>query len=332
MTSDTITIARSYGPVLTKRIGSGTVQACDSAKHFDLFTRTVTGLGDVEELLQILLARPDCAIVRGQIADPIRVRGVRRLLHADPQTREPASLSEAPRCWLALDYDNLPTPGGFDLTDLSECARLARVRLPAAFHRATCVVQATGQHAVNGAHLRLWFWLSRAAANLELKTWLKSAPVDHSLFNGAQLVYTAAPLFIGGMVDPVPERLAVLFGAEDVVTVPDPAVLQPPPRHFHPPPPPGHVRASGHAGMVLMTVAASVLRAPVGQRHKTLVLGARRLAELEMAGLVGPDETELLLTKAARGCGLALERDLQNEVDRIFVWARRSGGNDAEPG
>jgi hypothetical protein len=123
------------------------------------------------------------------------------------------------------------------------------------------------------------------------------------------------------MTDPLRERLAVLFGTVDVVAVPDPAALRP--RPFRPPPA-DHVRASGHASMVLMTVAASVLRAPVGQRHKTLIIGARRLAELETAGLLAPAETETLLIKAARGSGLALERDLNDEVGRILAWARRT--------
>jgi hypothetical protein len=325
--ADTITVARSYGPVLTKRLAPGKVQACDNAKRFDLFTRTITGLGDLEELLRTLLSRPDCAVVRGGIADPARTRNVRRLLYASKESGEPASLIDAPRYWLALDFDALPVPPALDLTDLIECGKLARAVLPAAFHAATCLVQATGQHTINGAHLRLWFWLTRATSDFELKVWLRAAPVDHSLFNPAQLVYTAGPLFTDGLADPLPERLAVLFGADDVVAVPDPAVLRPRPSR-PPPPPSGHVHASGHTSMALMTVATSVLRAPVGQRHKTLVLGARRLAELETAGLLAPAETETLLIKAARGCGLALERDLEDEVARILAWARRTTEGD----
>jgi hypothetical protein len=329
--SDTLTVARCRPPlVLTKRIGPGSVQPCDNAKRFDLFGRPIDGLGELEELLRVLLSRPDCAVVRGRIADPARVRSVRRLLYGDPKTGEPPTLLEISRCWLALDFDALPVPARSDLTDLTECGRRARRLLPDAFHNVTCLVQATARHAVHGAHLRLWFWLARTAVGSELKIWLKAAPVDHSLFNAAQLVYTAAPLLTGGLVDPLRERLVVLFGANDVVTVPDPAVLRP--RSSRPPPPADHVRASGHVSMVLMTVATSVLRAPVGQRHKTLVIGARRLAELEQAGLVDTAETETLLIKAARGAGLGLERGLEDEVARIVAWARRTaeGAHDAE--
>jgi hypothetical protein len=322
MTGDTMTIVRCRPPLLlAKRIMPGHVQACDRVKTVDLFVRAVDGLAELEERLRELLDRPDCAVVRGAPADPGRTRNVRRLVFGDPTTGAPASLKAQPRLWLATDFDGLPAPAGLDLTDLSACGKHIRSLLPAAFHQASCIIQATASHLVAaGLYVRTWHWLSRPVSEHELKNWLKGSPADASIFNPAQLVYTARPLF-AGRPDPAPERLVVLFGAEDIVMVPDPAVLAPPLRRFRPPPQPGSVRADAHASLVLAQVATAVLRAPEGQRHKTIVIGARRLAELEQAGLLHPDESASLLSRAARGAGFDDARLL--EVARILGWARR---------
>jgi hypothetical protein len=71
-------------------------------------------------------------------------------------------------------------------------------------------------------------------------------------------------------------------------------------------------------------IASAVMRAPVGKRHHTIVVGARRLAELELHGLVLPAETEELLVRAARSCRLDEDRNAEDEIRKIVTWARRS--------
>ena len=322
--SETVTIVRCRAPlVLAKRIGPGSVQACDNARRFDLFARSVDGLGGLEELLRILASRPDCAVVRGGIADPARVRGVRRLLYPDPNTGEQPTLVERPRRWLPLDIDGLSCPAGIDPADLVDCARHAAAMLPASFRGVSLVVQATASHLVeHGLHLRLWYWLDRPVSGAELKFWLRGTPVDAAVFGAAQLVYTAHPLF-AGVADPLPSRIGVLFGAREEVAVPEPAALVPPPRK--PAPLPDPVHASSYALTTLAVLATRVLTAPRGARHDTLILAARRLAELEHQGLVAPDETERLLIGAAKGAGLEDDRpDYRREVEAILQWARRN--------
>jgi hypothetical protein len=326
--SDAITIVRSYGPRLAKHVMPSRIAGYDNAKRVDLFERGLDGLGDLEELLRhSLAARPDCAVVRGAIADPAHTRRVRRLLYADPQIGEAPTLVERARYWLALDIDSLPGPSGLDPADLVACAKHVAGVLPAAFHNVSLVVQATASHLIDAAlHLRLWFWLSRPTTGAELKFWLRSSPVDAAVFGAAQLIYTAAPLFASGAVDPLPSRLAVLFGAHEEVAVPDPAALvPPPPSRPRPPPPPGDPCAASYAAGALAAIAARVLRAPRGTRHDTIILAARRLAELEHARLVTAEEVEQLLVAAARGAGLEADgRDAEREVGAILAWARRS--------
>lgn len=336
--TDTVTIVRCRpGLFLAKRITSDCIKPYDNAKHVDLLSRQVDGVGDLEELLRLLAPRPRLAVVRGEIVDPAVMRGTRRLLYADPDTGEPASLKPVPRSWLALDVDGIPAPTGLDATDLFSCAKFARAQLPSPFHRASLVAQATASHGIApGLHLRLWCWLSRPALGGELKRWLQGAPVDQSVFGAAQLIYTGSPIFESGAVDPLPERLAVLFGQVDAVAVPDPAALQPPPqRNYQMPPARGDARADGYARNTMALIASAVMRASVGKRHDTIVAGARRFAELEQHGLVLPAETEELLVRAARGCRFDQDRGeaaSEDEIRKIIAWARRSCAIDDQGG
>jgi hypothetical protein len=323
MTADVVTVVRTFGPRLTKRVHpGGLVEGYDQARHFDLFARRVD-LAGLEELLRELELRPDCAVVRGAIADPARTRHVRRLLYPDAATGEAATLAEQPRHWVALDIDGMVAPQGLDPADLLACARVAAASLPAAFRDACVLVQATGSHALApGLHLRLWYWLERPTTGPELKVWLKGRPVDAAIFGACQLIYTARPIFVG-TADPLLERLAVRFGPVEQVPVPEPAALKPPVRP--PPPAPGSIRGASYALATLTSLAVKVLTAPRGSRHDTLLLAAHRMAELESAGLVRPDETDRLLVRAAEGAGLGADgRDVEREVGGILAWARRS--------
>jgi hypothetical protein len=145
--TDTITIVRAHGKRLAKLIrADGTVESYDNAKHFDLFTLHLRDLEAVRGLLQYLLHRPGCAVVRGEIADPYRVQRVRRLLHPDAKTGELPTMREAPRVWLALDVEGVERPLGVAVGDLPACAAETILRLPDVFRGAHCIVAASGSH------------------------------------------------------------------------------------------------------------------------------------------------------------------------------------------
>ena len=111
-TPDTLTVIRARGRRLAKLIrADGTVEGYDDAKHFDLFTVPVQDLAALHRLLRHLLPRADCAVVRGAIADPARVRRVRRLAFFDNCTGDEPTLREVPHRWLALDIEGVDRPG-----------------------------------------------------------------------------------------------------------------------------------------------------------------------------------------------------------------------------
>jgi len=295
-----ITICRARGRRLAKLIRPGAIVAYDNARLFDLHSRPVADLADLHRLLLILADRPDCAVVRGAIADPGRVRAVRRLLHADPATGDPPSLAEVPRQWLAIDCDNVPLAEGTDPRDLGDCARQAIALLPADFHDAGAIVAATAGHGFKpGARLRLWYWLARPLTGAECKRWMAAAPVDPSIFGAATLIYTASPIFADGAADPLPHRMVTLPG-RPVVTPPSAAALAPPPPR---PTPTAWYSTRGGEVRRLAALIRHVATTPEGERHRALYWAACRVGEMAAAGNVSPTSAADALVQAAMAAG-----------------------------
>jgi hypothetical protein len=318
--SDSISVLRARGRRLCKLIGAGgTITDYDSARLYDFATVRVGQLDALAHLLRRLAHRPDCCVVRGDIADPRRTRGLRRLLHHDPVTGDAPTLRDVPRRWLALDIDGLSRPEALAPSDLAGCAGIVIDALPAVFRSARCIVQATASHGVKpGVRLRLWYWLARAVDSDELRRWLRGAPVDHAVFSAAQIIYTAAPLFADAAADPLPERLMLLPGTVDLVSVPAGATLEPP-RRTMPAPSAQTIddRGSSRSGFSALAAAmARVARAPEGLRHLTLLIEAGGLARLVARRIL----TEVAVTEALAGAA-AMAGLPAAEATAAIAWA-----------
>ncbi|WP_372623051.1 hypothetical protein [Falsiroseomonas sp.] len=299
MIGDTVTVVHARGRRLAKTIDpAGVIEPYDNARMVDLHQRHVAGLQDVHMLLHRLLHRPDCCVVRGEILDPARARGVRRLVRRDLESGDEPTLRDVPRRWLALDLDSVPLPAGADPRDLAGCARAVMPLLPGAFGWASCVVQATASHGIKaGARLRLWFWLDRPMTGAEAIRWLRDAPVDRTVFWAAQPIYVAAPIFLAGRRDHLPHRLAVLPG-DDAVHAPPAAYLAQPRR---PPTPP--IRHDADADRRLGALLRMVRRAPEGRRHPILFWAACRAGELARDGHLEELSAAAALADAAMEAG-----------------------------
>jgi hypothetical protein len=309
-----ITLATARAGRLCKvRHADGTVEDYSRAKTFDLATAHAPDLPALATLLRDLSGRRDTCVLRGGIRDPDHARSVRRLVHPDPETGEAPTLRDVPRAWIALDLDSLPLPAGTDPRDLPGCAEAALLALPAAFRTAGCIAFATSGHGFKpGARLRLWFMLSRPLAGAECKRWLRTAPVDRSVFGTAQPIYTAAPLFIG-MHDPLPHRLVVVAGAPRVEV---PELQEPPPAR----PTPHRLRpATWEAATArLAALIYAVRRAPDTQRHPTLFWAACRAGEMVAAGEVEGEAAARALAQAAmEGGGADAVRAALTALDGI---------------
>jgi hypothetical protein len=318
MPPDTLTVIRSRGPRLAKLIREdGTVQGYDDAKHFDLFAVPVPDLAGLHRLLRHLLCRPDCAVVRGAIADPDRVRHVRRLLHADKATGDQPTLRGAPRQWVAIDVEGVDRPVCIPAADLPACAAEAVARLPGAFRGACCIVQASGSHGIKpDIRLRLWYWLNRPATGGELKRWLRNAPADPSVFGAAQPIYTAAPVFVPGIRDHLPQRIVELPG-KPVVAVPsleEPKAPARPATHDRTGLRQGSARADLYVRGALRRAANRI--AGADRRHPAILSEACGLARLVHAGLLTKSAMKSVLWQAAQKAGKVDE----SETDRLVEY------------
>ena len=317
--ADTITILRARGRRLCKTItADGGVRGYDSARTFDMFKLEVSSLDDLHAILADLAGQRDRCVVRGAIADPARTRGVRRLLHADPQTGEQPTLRDVPRRWLALDVDGMPLSKGCDARDLFSCGIGAILSLPAEFHGAACLAQATASHGLKpGMRLRLWCWLSRPTSGVELAQWLRGTPhLDRASFSAAQVVYTASPIFEAG-TDILKTRL-VLVPGPGAARVPPAEALQPPP----PPPPRPRPRLETHASsnyarVALVNAATRIMAAGEGNRHRTILREARSLRRLVDAGAVAEAHARHVIEIAAQHAGKSDDR----EIAGLWAWA-----------
>jgi hypothetical protein len=258
----------------------GTITDYDRPRTYDLLTQPIADLDALHQLLQWLLRRPDCCVVFGAIADPGRTRGVRRLAYPDPDTGAEPTLRAVPRQWCALDMDGIERPGDVPASDIAACAAIAVQRLPAAFRNVRCIVQATAGHGIKpGCRLRLWYSLDRATTGDKLGVWLKDYPVDRCTFRPAQPIYTAAPVFVGRS-DHLPIRI-VLRDGSPCVAVPEPRILEAPPRVALPPAKGRGATSDEDVERFIDGALARVRAAADGQKHHRLRDTARLLGGIQ---------------------------------------------------
>lgn len=315
--TDSLTLVTARHRRLAKMIhADGTIADYDSARTISLSSQPVADLDTLHAVLSRLLGRRDIAVVRGGIADPGMTERVRRLLHADPLTGDTPTLTAIPRSWLALDMDGLERPHGLPADDLEGCAQAAIQSLPAAFHRASCIGQASASHGIKpGIRMRLWFWLSRPTAGSELKRWLQGTATDPAVFGPAQLIYTAAPLFAEGVRDHLPRRMVRLPGAA-TVAVPHAAALAAPLRMPASPIVPRAGSSDRYAFAALRNAVARVATSGIGNRHATVMAEARQLARFVDANLLTASEVRSAITSAAEQAGKP-----RDEITALLDWA-----------
>lgn len=317
--ADTLTVLHSPHLRLAKRLRiDGGSDGYDKAKTLDAYTVEVTGLDDLFQLLQRLVSRPSCCVVRGRLLYGNSAKGIRRLLHIDRETGELPTFEDTPRRWLALDLDGLPMPEGVAPSDLAACGAAAVEALPEAFRGAACIVQASASHGVKpGLRLRVWVWLSRPTWGHEVKRWLKSTPCDPSVFGAVQPIYTAAPVLAPGVANPVPVRLLAVTG-EATVKVPPPETLAPPP------PPeakrsttsPGEATAHRYVRKALERAATNIANAREGNRHPLIVAETCRLARFVESGWLTSSNLADIVREAARQAG----KDDKGELDAAIAY------------
>ena len=319
--SDSLTVMRARGGKrMAKTImPDGTIRDYDSGWRYDAHTRHMDGLEHLRTALDTLIRQPDRCVVRGALAAGETASGIRRLTHRDDETGDEPTLTDVPRRWLAIDAEGLPRPVSVKPDDLLACADIVLERLPDAFSQAAGIVQASGGHGIKpDIRLRLWYWCDRAVTGPELKRWLAGKSVDPSVFNPAQPIYTAAPVFEGGGADHISHRLADWPGY-GWLTVPAPDDLAPPPRPAPEAVQPvcvaGSARATLYVNAALGNACARIRNATL--RHPAILQEACSLARFVNVGLLNESDMHNALWSAAQGAG----KDDKEEVKRMVAFA-----------
>lgn len=324
---DTLTVLYAPGRRLAKLLHpDGQAEGYDRTRILDAYKVPVADLADILALLKRVLVQPECCIVRGQLLAGDRAAGIRRLLYPDKHTGDLPTFRDVPRRWLALDMEGVALPPGQPAADLGGCACIALATLPAVFHAAACIVQASASHGLRpDLRLRLWLWLDRPAWGRELRQWLRDTPADPSVFGAVQPIYTAAPVLAPGMCDPLPTRLLFMPGRA-TVAVPSPETLAPPPRPITLPPEMRPIQSHRYARAALETAAGRI--ATAAKRHPTLIAEARNLARFVQAGLLTVADMRDGLARAAEAAG----KDDADEVAACIDWGLEHPSSAPLPG
>jgi hypothetical protein len=224
-----LTVLRTRGRVLaTKQIiaragAPPEIVGYGRAKRFAARAVSLPDLAAVHAFLLEQDRRPREFAVRAALAEGADPGRVRRTLHPDPDpaTGEAPCFRDVPRTWAAFDFDSVPAPFGLDpAREPVEAGMHLRDTLPEPFADAGCVVQATSGCGVKpGLRYRLWFVLSRPLFGREVAAWCAGPGLDPATLHPVEPIYTARPV-VSGMPDPVPRRVTLLPGLEDVVQVP----------------------------------------------------------------------------------------------------------------
>ena len=217
----------------TKVISPGGGRDYDNV--YKWFFRPVSGytLDKMAEGLRRVSTDSRTMIVRGALTEEVLAnlgQSYRRL--KNDATDDKATLIDVARSWWVLDIDGAIVPDTLGNGDqLEKAAYYVRDELlPEEFKGArmiACATSSTGWKGPTIARLRLFGLADRLISNDDFKRWADSVrnatdvPIDSSLYQPQQPIYTARPIFEGGLVDPVPkdQRVVVLGGDRDIVKI-----------------------------------------------------------------------------------------------------------------
>jgi len=211
---DIITILRHPSCLMAKIWqADGKIKSYDNAKYFGLHERSVNSIREFTCLLNELERDPHSCIIRGKHV------GNEKAEQNDPEykpgkTRRISEVfDDQPLHTILIEIDDFMPTAGSPVSDPVPCINeFIRVKLPSCFHCVSYHYQLSNSAGhPDKKHLlkaHVWFWLKTPFTSAQLKAWAeaKNIECDHSVFNAVQIHYTASPVFMDGIIDPVPVR------------------------------------------------------------------------------------------------------------------------------
>jgi hypothetical protein len=210
----------------------------DRAYQFRVELRPVNNLDVLYAALVDLGRMPHAFVIRGEPLPSTNLHYTKRRFR--PHGNEPATFAAAARRWFAVDMDHIPAAPLTDpITDPEGTADYLKGLLPRETHDVSCICQFTSSQSLprddgtlDTDYLsgRLWFRSAVPLRDADLKRWSAHHNEEHGrvidpvLYHPIQAHYTCAPIFADGITDPLPQRLVMLRGLDDEVSL-----LIPPP-------------------------------------------------------------------------------------------------------
>lgn len=196
---------------------------------------TVEGLDNIVDLFTVLSEvrkDPRAYIMRGAGVEP-KLKGVRRLKLNEHSDNE-GKFAEVPTQWVCLDFDAYDVPHYYDRNSVAAIEWIIKTVLPPEFQKVSYIYQFSsssgieynGKPVKHGTNCHLFYWLSRAVSDVELKHWLTPAiekGVDDSVFNTVTPIHVGSHVILkDGVVDTLAPELKfdLVVKEEPEVTVP----------------------------------------------------------------------------------------------------------------
>lgn len=204
----------------------------DHAKYFDASETSVASIDELYDFLLEEAEQADSCLIRGRLREDVDAscKVARRLSRGRSADPNEEAIEDQPCQWIMIDVDKLILPAELTITTepISSVAHVISL-LPDEFCDKSCVWQLSASCALEDPHVfsaHLFFWLSNPIANEHLRAWAVAVNtqagiklIDPALFNATQIHYTSNPIF-HDVEDPIKaERIGLLRGKSDEVSL-----------------------------------------------------------------------------------------------------------------
>ncbi|MCV2361003.1 helicase RepA family protein [Paucibacter sp. TC2R-5] len=227
MSANELTVLHSVsGPLAKAWLADGTIAARANARQFRARSRAANNLAELASALDDIKERPSFAVVRGQFVGLVQaaINDAGEGMGVGCVRRNSTNFVDVPRSYLMLDIDGYKPSNADPITQVElALAELFAKYLPA-FLGTSYYWQLSGSAGhpkhVGVLKVHVWFMLTEPRTCVELQAWARSLPpgiLDPSVYQPAQMLYTATPIFEAGVTDPVAKRTGIFQGCFDAV-------------------------------------------------------------------------------------------------------------------
>ena len=223
---DAMTVLKSVdgfwtAPRLTKEWyqfnGDNICTSYPKATYFDVCTIEIRTFEEFAEVLAFLKNQPYLCVIRGGLLPGGSRYDIRRTSNENKGV--PPTFGEYARRWIILDFDDFKRADFPDpLAHPVECMQEVLKRLPACLQGVACFFSFSGSTGMKPEKLgvHIWFLLEIPLGRSEARAFIRGCEADVAMSVTVQVHYTASPIFIPPLADPLPQRYGTIDGIERI--------------------------------------------------------------------------------------------------------------------